>query len=121
VTRVFVDLANVLFVSLRVERGRICDGPRGLVARLRAEGLKRRARGALGRLRLQRMIRWVDRLFPGGPNCYRRALVEISLDSGAAAEPLHIGIRAAGTLTSGHAWLESSSDRGTDYSAEFSI
>src|SRR5947209_14505709 len=37
--------------------------------------------------RLRRAIGWVDARMPGGANCNRRALLEISLDSGAAADP----------------------------------
>jgi hypothetical protein len=75
-------------------------------------------RDARARARLQWLIRAVDRLFPSGPNCYRRALVEIGIDAGAAAERLHMGLSAFGGRDSGHAWLTSSP--GTErYDAEF--
>jgi hypothetical protein len=73
------------------------------------------------RLQLKRLIRIVDRLFPSGPNCYRRALVEIAMDPDAASEPLHLGINAGKNLASGHAWLESSPDKGPGYQAEFRL
>jgi hypothetical protein len=75
----------------------------------------------MGRTKLQRLIRFVDRLFPSGPNCYRRALIEIAMDAGAAAEPLHMGLQAEGGLNSGHAWLASSSDPSRSYDAEFVV
>jgi hypothetical protein len=53
------------------------------------------------------MIRLVDRLFPGGANCYRRTLLEIALDAGAAEERLFLGLKEQGGPASGHAWLES--------------
>jgi hypothetical protein len=63
----------------------------------------------------------MDRLFPAGPNCYRRALVEMAMDPDAASEQLHMGINAGGWLASGHAWLDSSPDKGTGYQAEFRV
>ena len=44
-------------------------------------------------------------LFPGKLNCYRRALVEMSLDPEAAATPLRLGLMANGGPRTGHAWL----------------
>jgi hypothetical protein len=67
------------------------------------------------------VIRFVDSLFPSGPNCYRRALVEIAMDAGAAAEPLHMGLLADGGLNSGHAWLDSAADPTRSYDAEFVV
>jgi hypothetical protein len=49
----------------------------------------------------------MDRVLPAGPNCYRRALLEMYLDSGASREPLYLGLRAHGGPRSGHAWLAS--------------
>jgi hypothetical protein len=42
---------------------------------------------------------------PKGPNCYRRALLEIALDPSAASEALFMGLDASGAPNSGHAWL----------------
>jgi hypothetical protein len=58
-------------------------------------------------MRLARAVRLVDRLFPSGPNCYRRALLEAALDAGAAHEPLMMGFRTVGGTCEGHAWLGS--------------
>jgi hypothetical protein len=49
---------------------------------------------------------------PGGPECYRRVLLEVAVDPAAAAEPVHIGLKKSGALKSGHAWL--GDRRGTD-------
>lgn len=96
-------------------------GPSELIKKLRAMGASRKGRNAAGRDRLRRFIRFVDSYFPSGPNCYRRALIEIALDSGAAAERLHLGLQRHGTPFSGHAWLASSPDRGGTYDAEFVV
>jgi hypothetical protein len=61
----------------------------------------------------------MDRLLARPANCYRRALVEIAMDAGAATEPLHFGLRAGGGTNSGHAWLGAESDRGSRYDAKF--
>src|SRR5689334_5539606 len=101
------DLAEVLWVALSVEKGRTSVGPAQLVKGLRARGARRGARDVADRLRLRRAIEIVDRRFPSGPNCYRRALIEIAMDAGAAAEPLHMGLKSHGEPGSGHAWLAS--------------
>ena len=70
--------------------------------------MRARRREPIARQRLRRAIRLVDRLIvPWQPegNCYRRALIELALDSGAAAEPLRIGLMATAAPRSGHAWL----------------
>lgn len=56
---------------------------------------------------LRTAIAAVDSLLPGKPNCLRRSLMEIAMDSGAAREHLLAGFRAGGGPRSGHAWLES--------------
>lgn len=70
------------------------------------------ARGPEARLRLRRAIHFVDRLLsPRGGNCYRRALLEVSLDSQAATEPFMFGLKAGGRARSGHVWLGSAMSR----------
>jgi hypothetical protein len=59
------------------------------------------------RARLQRTIGVVDAFMPGGKNCVRRALIEMSLDGSAARERLLAGLKSGGKPKSGHAWLES--------------
>ena len=56
---------------------------------------------------------------PTGPNCLRRALLEMRLDGGAAGEPLRIGLQKSGGFGSGHAWLDGSDPEATHYDAEF--
>jgi hypothetical protein len=116
-----LDLLRALLVSRDIERDRQRLGPHEIVMNLRRRGMRCRKRDAVKRVRLEGIIRLVDRLFLVGPNCYRRALIEIAMDAGAAAETLHLGIDTAGDLTSGHAWLGPSSDRAPSYHAEFSL
>jgi hypothetical protein len=112
---------EILLIAPSVERKRSAVAPNALLPLLRARGLARPARDDRGRARLRRAIRFVDRLFPSGPNCYRRALLEIAMDAGAAREPLHMGLNAEGGPRSGHAWLASSPDRPAHYDAEFVV
>jgi hypothetical protein len=67
------------------------------------------------------VIAFVDRSFPSGANCYRRVLLEIALDSGAAREPIYFAFSAGGGPQSGHACL--ASDRVTleSYDAVFVV
>jgi hypothetical protein len=77
------------------------------VARARAQGRTQRTRSNDARLRLRRVISAIDARIPGGANCVRRALLEMSLDPSAAGEQLFAGLRAGGGSGSGHAWLAS--------------
>jgi hypothetical protein len=101
----FRDLCRVLWAVPRVEWGRRHDGPLSLTATFRCHGARTSVRTPEDRSRLRRIIGAVDARLPGGPNCYRRSLLEMFLDAGAAAEPLHLGLRAHGGPQSGHAWL----------------
>jgi hypothetical protein len=97
----------------RAERARRALGPRAAAEAMRALGEARRRRSPAERARLQRAIRIVDRLaFRAGANCYRRALLEMALDAGAAGEPLMMGFKSGGGAGSGHAWLASHRDGG---------
>lgn len=89
----------------RVELARARMGPVDAVRVARRLGTTRCSRPGNDRTRLQRAIRFVDYFTPSGPNCYRRALLEMALDAGAAAEPLMMGLRADGGPKSGHAWI----------------
>ena len=102
-----------------VERGRLDSGPAPLVARLRGQGRRGIVRSVGQRQTLRRVIRLVDAAFPGGGNCYRRALLEIALDPTAAAEPLHLALREHGGPQSGHAWLGPTPDTNETYDAVF--
>jgi hypothetical protein len=106
------DPLQFLFEAVRaglalpqVEWGRHAEGPRSLVGKLRGRGRREPRRGPEARARLQRAIALWDRVLPGQPSCYRRALLEIRLDAGAAEEQLHLGLRVPGGPRSGHAWL----------------
>ena len=115
------EVARVLAVLPRVENGRLRVGPKSLALRLRAQGSGQPERDEPGRVRLRRVIAALDRIFPTGPNCYRRALLEMALDAGAAREPLTLGLRAGGGAGSGHAWLGARPDDGAGYDAEFVV
>jgi hypothetical protein len=119
-----VETVRVLCALPRVERGRISVGPSPLVTALRAEAMSRSSRRPSERTRLKAIIARVDARMPGGGNCYRRALLEIALDRGAAAEPLFLGLNASGEPSSGHAWLGSAPNAGgapKDYDAILAI
>jgi hypothetical protein len=117
-----VDLARVLLALPGVEFARKVQGPAPLVGRLRVKGARRVARTKAQRRRLQATIAAVDGRLSGGGNCYRRALLEIALDRDAAAEPLFMGLTAAGGPKSGHAWLGSdAADSARRYDAIISL
>jgi hypothetical protein len=102
-----MEMCRVLPTVPRVESARRRLGPRAALDDLRRRGRSSPRRQAFGRRCLCRAIRLVDRLMPGGANCYRRALLEIALDRGAAADPLLLGFMLQGDQLSGHAWLGS--------------
>jgi hypothetical protein len=99
------DLFVVAALSVPIDRARKREGPKHLIARLRRRGLASRRRDARGRRLLGRIVSGVDRFFPGGPNCYRRVLLEVALDAGAAEEPVSFALRVGGGPGTGHAWL----------------
>jgi hypothetical protein len=99
------EILRVLLALAMVERGRLTQGPGPLVTDLRTIGRRQRERTPAQRLQLQAVIARVDAHMPDGGNCYRRVLLEIGLDRGAAAEPLSMGLSGSGAPLSGHAWL----------------
>jgi hypothetical protein len=117
----FVEFVRVAAVFLEVERARQVESFAPLVRRLRQRGCLQLQRNAWARSQLRRAIRIVDQLIPSGPNCYRRVLLEIALDSGAAAEPVYFGLRAAGGPRSGHAWLGGDRGPAKAYDAVFTV
>lgn len=120
--RTFAEVVSVLRRFGRMEAVRRQLGPAGAMAQARRLGEACRTRDAAGRASLRRAIRFVDRAKLGStPNCFRRALVEISLDSGAATEPLMMGFRHGGGPRSGHAWLASEAESAARYDAVISI
>jgi hypothetical protein len=107
------DLLRVLRVLPRVEWNRRRLSLHHAVARARVKSARRGTRSVEDRARLQRVIGAVDACLPGGKNCVRRALIEMSLDDTAARERLLAGLKTGGRPRSGHAWLESHSVRET--------
>jgi hypothetical protein len=89
--------------------------PADAVSVMRERGRSARARGPIGRARLERAIGWVDAAFPGGPNCFRRVLAVIALDGGAAADPLVFGLDVGRT---GHVAFKGTEDRVFDVAFE---
>jgi len=98
-----IEVCRVARVLRRIEIGRCTLGPKPLLDELRHQGTSACSRDSAGRMRLRRAIRWLDVFM--GRNCFRRALLEIALDRGAAAEPLFLGLTFQGKQPIGHAWL----------------
>jgi hypothetical protein len=117
--RTAIELVRVLRVLPTVEYGRRRSGPAPLLTALRARGRRGALRSDDERRRLRRVIRLVDRFFPTGGNCYRRALLELALDPTSAREPLHMALRQHGGPQSGHAWLADVEDTPESYDAVF--
>ncbi|MDB4936379.1 MAG: hypothetical protein JWP87_3351 [Labilithrix sp.] len=97
-----VEMARVLTVLPRVERARRTCGPGPLAAEMRRLAQTAPRRDPLGRASLRATIASCDRALPRGAGCYRRALLEMALDAGAADEALVLGFRRHGI---GHAWV----------------
>ena len=62
-------------------------------------------RSPSGRAALGQLIRLLDRFWPGGPNCYRRVLMELATDPKAASDVVTLGFAKDGGPRSGHAWM----------------
>lgn len=101
-----VEACRVLRVLPRVESARRSHGPLQLLQSVRNAALRPAPRSERGRRCLQRAIRWVDRAFADGGNCYRRALLEMTLDPHAAARPFAMGFSVNDQKLAGHAWVE---------------
>ena len=94
-------------MAFDVEIDRRAVSPQRAAASARRRSAGTMPRSPIARRQLQRAIALIDARFPGGPNCLRRSLIEMSLDSGAAQERLLAGFVSNGGKGSGHAWLES--------------
>ena len=105
------ELARVARRVRDVDARRHKDTPERLLADLRRSGAAARERGPIGRARLRRAIGWVDAALPGGPNCYRRILLELSLDAGAARETVVFGLDVGST---GHVAFADREERSFD-------
>jgi hypothetical protein len=107
------ELARVVRLVRAVDDRRKTDAPASAVAAMRAIGRNAKLRGPIGRARLRRAIGWVDALLPGGASCYRRILLEIALDAGAARETIIFGLDVGRT---GHVAFENREERPFDVS-----
>lgn len=101
------ELARVSRVVRVADDVRRRESPERAIAAMRERGRREKARGPIGRARLRRAIGWVDALVPGGENCYRRVLVELALDAGAAEEAVVLGLDVGRT---GHIAFEDRED-----------
>jgi hypothetical protein len=119
------DVASVLACVREVEQARVSESPERTLPRLRARGRMTRKRSTVEQQRLRGVIRFVDRLMPGGDNCYRRVLLEMAVDADAATKPVVFGLKKGGGLRSGHAWFRGREDddpRARErYDAEFVV
>lgn len=105
--RIVAEIARVIVALPEVEANRRLTSPHRAAQAARRRARRAPVRSADARQRLCRAIALVDRWMPGGGNCLRRSLLEMTLDAGAARERLLAGLKAGGESGSGHAWLES--------------
>jgi transglutaminase superfamily protein len=101
------EILRVVLVAPRIESLRRRKSLHVAIDLARRSGSRAPRRTTSERLALRRSIARVDAMFPGGPNCLRRSLIEICLDRGAADEKLLAGFQRGGGPGSGHAWLTS--------------
>jgi hypothetical protein len=109
------ELGRVAGAFAAAEQARRGEAPERAVAAMRARGEGQLERGPIGRARLRRAIGWLDALAPGGANCYRRTLLELALDRGAAGETLVFGLDVGRT---GHVAFKDREDRVFDVAFE---
>jgi hypothetical protein len=102
---VIVDALRVMWMVPRLARLRREVGTGAVIASARAFGRGGLRRAPQSRRNLQRVIRAIDRILPGEPNCLRRVLLELSLDEGAASEPVVLGVNVGLGKSTGHVWL----------------
>src|SRR5262245_13281819 len=88
------ELPEVVGALPRVEWWLRSMGPAPAAAKARLVGAGRPERPPEQRTALQRAIRGVDALLGPCSSCYRRALLEMALDLGAARDALMLGFRA---------------------------
>jgi hypothetical protein len=109
------ELVRAAAIARKAERLRWANAPELAVNTMRARGRTKKKRGPIGRARLRRAIGWIDATYPSGPNCFRRILIELGLDAGAAAETIVFGLDVGRT---GHVAFEESEDRTFDVAFE---
>jgi hypothetical protein len=110
------ELLRALRLAPAAERSRKGSPPELAVRAMRQRGQAIEARGPVSRARLRRAIGWVDAAFPGGPNCFRRTLLELGLDGGAASETIVFGLDVGRT---GHVAFKDAEERDFDVAFAF--
>ena len=101
------DLGLVLAALPLVEICRLSRPAASSLACCRCVGSRLTPRSVQEQADLRRAVVSVDRLTPGGPDCFRRALLMSALDRASASEQVNFGIVLGGKPKAGHAWLES--------------
>ena len=94
-------------------------GPEASTRLAREIGRRAPLRSAKQQAQLRAVIAFFDRLC--GPNCYRRVLLELSLDREAAADPVFFGIRRSCDGGPGHVWRGVEPSLEAQYEAVFSF
>jgi hypothetical protein len=110
-----LELARAAGAARAGERARLHDTPERAIHAMRARGARAPARGPVGRARLRRAIGWIDAATPPPYSCYRRTLLELSLDAGAARETLVFGLDVGKT---GHVAFKDREDVAFDVAFE---
>ncbi|MBX3187373.1 MAG: hypothetical protein KF819_10180 [Labilithrix sp.] len=113
-----VEMVRALTEVRDAERARTRETPERALAAMRARGAEAKQRGPIGRARLQRAIGWIDALSRAvgrRPSCYRRTLLELALDAGAAREPVVFGLDVEST---GHIAFKDREERSFDVTFE---
>gem|GEM_PF-1898501 len=105
------ELRRVVATVRDVDRLRLTRPPAEAIAAAREAGRREHARGVVGRARLRRAIGWADAAMPGGASCYRRTLLELSLDASAAGETIVFGLDVGRT---GHVAFAGREERSFD-------
>jgi hypothetical protein len=118
--RLLRDVVDAARLLREVDRARWTEGPAPLVERMRARGREQAPRSRLHRRVLSRVVDRLDGLMGAEPNCYRRALVRLGLDSEWASEPVVLGLDLPGSGPTGHAWVERTEAR-REYDVEFRV
>ncbi len=112
------ELGAVVAVLPRVERLLRARSPEASIAGARALGRAAIRRPALRRRGLRWAAAWVDAFAPGRAGCFRRTLLEVASDAGAADETVLLGLDVGRT---GHAWLESAAAEQRPYDVTFAL
>lgn len=107
------ELLHVARMVRKVDAVRATLPPREALSAMRTRGRHAKARGPIGRARLRRAIGWIDAMLPGTASCYRRILLEVALDAGAARETVVFGLDVGST---GHVAFEHREERSFDVS-----